>query len=57
MIEPTLCVSVLSAEQIGRIHQAAMAVLNGANLVHDVGYIESGKTASLEMVVISARGP
>jgi trimethylamine--corrinoid protein Co-methyltransferase len=30
------------------------AALNGANLVHDVGYLESGMTSSLEMLVISA---
>ena len=30
-----------------------VAALNGANLVHDVGY-ESGKTSSLEMLAISA---
>jgi len=29
------------------------AALNGANLVHDVGYIESGLTSSLEMLAIS----
>ena len=27
--------------------------LSGANLVHDVGYVESGLTASLEMVVVA----
>jgi len=31
-----------------------IAAMNGANLVHDVGYIESGKTSSLEMLAISA---
>jgi trimethylamine--corrinoid protein Co-methyltransferase len=31
---------------------ALMATLCGTNLVHDVGYIEGGMTASLEMVVI-----
>lgn len=30
------------------------AALSGANLVHDVGYIESGMTSSLEMLAISA---
>jgi trimethylamine--corrinoid protein Co-methyltransferase len=30
------------------------AALSGANVVHDVGYIESGKTSSLEMLVMSA---
>jgi trimethylamine--corrinoid protein Co-methyltransferase len=29
------------------------AALSGANLVHDVGYIESGLTCSLEMMVVS----
>lgn len=29
-----------------------MASLSGANLIHDIGYIESGLTASLEMVVV-----
>ncbi|MEM4474123.1 MAG: trimethylamine methyltransferase family protein [Candidatus Bathyarchaeia archaeon] len=29
-----------------------MAMLTGTNLIHDVGYIESGATGSLEMVVI-----
>ena len=28
------------------------ATLNGGNLIHDVGYMESGLTGSLEMVVI-----
>ena len=31
----------------------AMAQLSGANLVHDVGYIESALTGSLDMLVIS----
>ena len=31
---------------------ALMAVLSGTNLVHDIGYIESGMTASIEMMVI-----
>lgn len=30
-----------------------MAQLNGVNLVHDVGYIESGLTASFEMLVLT----
>ncbi len=30
------------------------AALSGANLVHDVGYMESGMTSSLEMVVLAA---
>ena len=30
------------------------AALSGANLVHDVGYLESGMTSSLEMLAISA---
>ncbi len=30
------------------------AAMNGANVVHDVGYIESGMTSSLEMLAISA---
>ncbi len=29
-----------------------MAALSGANLIHDVGYLESGLTGSLEMVVL-----
>lgn len=29
-----------------------MAALSGANLVHDVGYIEAGMTGSMEMVVV-----
>ncbi len=32
---------------------ALWTALSGANLVHDVGYIESGLTCSLEMVVIN----
>jgi trimethylamine--corrinoid protein Co-methyltransferase len=31
-----------------------MASLNGANLVHDVGYINNGLTTSLEQIVVSA---
>jgi len=30
-----------------------MAKLSGANLIHDVGYVESGLTASLEMIVLT----
>jgi trimethylamine--corrinoid protein Co-methyltransferase len=30
-----------------------MARLSGANLVHDVGYIESGLTTSFEMIVLT----
>ncbi len=30
-----------------------MSLLSGANLVHDVGYIESGMTSSFEMIVLS----
>ena len=30
-----------------------MAKLSGANLVHDVGYLESGLTASFELIVLS----
>jgi len=30
-----------------------MAALSGANLVHDVGYIEYGSTSSMEMLVIA----
>ena len=29
-----------------------MATLSGANLIHDIGYLESGRTGSYEMVVI-----
>lgn len=30
-----------------------LARLSGANLVHDVGYLESGLTTSLEMAVLT----
>jgi trimethylamine--corrinoid protein Co-methyltransferase len=30
-----------------------MAKFSGANLIHDVGYVESGLTASLEMIVLT----
>jgi trimethylamine--corrinoid protein Co-methyltransferase len=30
-----------------------MSILTGNNLIHDVGYIESGKTSSYEMIVLS----
>jgi trimethylamine--corrinoid protein Co-methyltransferase len=30
-----------------------MAKLSGANLIHDVGYMESGLTASFEMIVLT----
>jgi trimethylamine--corrinoid protein Co-methyltransferase len=30
-----------------------MAKLSGANLIHDVGYVESGLTTSLEMIVLT----
>jgi trimethylamine--corrinoid protein Co-methyltransferase len=30
-----------------------MAKLTGANLIHDVGYMESGLTTSLEMIVLT----
>jgi trimethylamine--corrinoid protein Co-methyltransferase len=30
-----------------------MAQLSGANLVHDVGYVESGLTTSFEMIVLT----
>ena len=30
-----------------------MAKLSGANLVHDVGYIESGLTTSFELIVLT----
>ena len=31
---------------------ALMAVLSGTNLIHDCGYLESGMTASIEMLVV-----
>jgi trimethylamine--corrinoid protein Co-methyltransferase len=30
-----------------------MAKLSGANLIHDVGYVESGLTISFEMIVLT----
>jgi trimethylamine--corrinoid protein Co-methyltransferase len=30
-----------------------MARLSGANLIHDVGYMESGLTTSFEMIVLT----
>ncbi|MCL5257424.1 MAG: hypothetical protein M1319_06465, partial [Chloroflexi bacterium] len=31
--------------------EEVMAAMSGTNLVHDVGYVESGLTCSLEMLV------
>ena len=50
--------AVLSETQLQDLHLAALEILRlakliGANLVHDVGYIESGLTTSFEMIVLT----